>query len=184
VRRLVAVLSAVLALAGCTGRSASANHSAKSNASPEPSVAPAAEAGGACQLVDYETIKGTLGIGFAVAAAAQVGDTYTCVTQPRGASSPDLTLAVTATAANESVFTSTVKPKGAAAVSGLGKAAFSITFGASGDAGPGVQVGWLAGNARLLDLRLRLAKDATPEQAAGAVPRLVELAKKIDLSSI
>ena len=183
-RKLIGALSlfAVLAAAtGCSDGSASANHPA---VEPPPSVAPAADAGGACQLIDYDSIKATLGVTFAVAGAAQQGDTYTCVTQARHASFPDLVLSVTATTADPGVFTSTVQPKGATAVAGLGKAAFSITFPASGNTGPAVEVGWLAGNARLLDLRLRLPANADADQVTQAVPKLIELAKKIDLSSI
>jgi hypothetical protein len=184
VRKLIGVLGLVAVLAGataCSDRSASANHSADE---PPPSVAPAADAGGACQLIDYDSIKATLGVTFAVAGAAQQGDTYTCVTQARRASFPDLVLSVTATTADEGVFTSTVRPSGATAVTGLGKVAFSITFPASGKAGPAAEVGWLAGNARLLDLRLRLPANANADQATQTVPKLIELAKKIDLSSI
>ena len=182
-RKLVSVLALVMSVAGCTDHSASANHAAAPTTSAPP-PATAGDAGGACQLVDYDMIKATLGLDFGVAAAAQHDNTYTCVTQARGASFPDLVLAVTATSADETIFKSTVQPKGATAVAGLGKLGFSTTFPAAGNAGPGVEVGWLAGNGRLLDLKLRLAASATPEQVTEAVPRVVALAKKIDLSSV
>ena len=183
-RRFVALLCvvALFATAACTDESASANRAAPV---PKPvSVAPAAAAGGACQLLDWDMIKAALGLTFAVAAAAQQGNTFTCVTQGRGASLPDLMLAVTATTADAAIYTSTVQPKGATAVPGVGKVAFSLITAPGAEAGPGVEVGWLAGNNRIIDLRLRLATKATPQDAQAAVPKLVELAKKVDLSSL
>src|SRR5262245_56932177 len=111
-------------MAACTDESASANRAAPP-AKPV-SVAPAAAAGGACQLLDWDMIKAALGVTFAVAAAAQQGNTFTCVTQRHGASLSDLMLAVTATTADASVYTSTIQPKGATAVPGVGKVAFSL----------------------------------------------------------
>src|SRR5690349_14679245 len=130
--------------AACTKHSASANRAAvNATASASPAAAAAGDQGGACQLIEYEMIKATLGLDFSVAAAGQHENTYTCVVQARGASFPDLVLAVTATAADETVFKSTVQPKGATAVAGLGKLGFSTTFPAAGNAGPGIEVGWL-----------------------------------------
>jgi hypothetical protein len=183
-RRFVVLACAValLSTTACTDESASANRAAPA---PKPvSLAPAAAAGGACQLLDWDMIKTALGLTFAVAAAAQQGNTFTCVTQGHRASLPDLMLAVTATTADASVYTSTIQPKGATAVTGVGKVAFSLITAAGADAGPGVEVGWLAGNSRIIDLRLRLPTKATPQDAQAAVPKLVELAKKVDLSSL
>jgi len=176
------VALALLGAGACTDRSASANRAA---AAPKPvSVAPAAAAGGACQLLDWDMIKSSLGLTFAVAAAGQQGTTYTCVTQGHGADLPDLMLAVTATTADASVYTSTIQPKGATAVPGVGKVAFSLLTAPSADAGPGVEIGWLAGNSRIIDLRLHLAVHATSADAQAAVPKMVDLAKKVDLSSL
>jgi len=180
VRRSVAVLAAFVVLAGCTDTSANANRPT----APAHSLAPLDSPGGACRLLEYDTVKATLGLDLAISAAAQQDNTYTCVLQPRGTGFPDLTLAVSPTAADDSVYKSTVQPKGATAVAGLGKVGFSAALPASGPAGPGAEVGWLAGNGRLLDLRLRLAPAATTEQAAAALPKLVELAKSIDLNGI
>ena len=172
-------------MAACTSQSANANRAAPPLAPKQVSVPPAAAAGGACQLLDWAMIKSSLGLTFAVAAAAQQGDTYTCVTQGRGASLPDLTLAVTATAVDASVYTSTVQPKGAAPVAGVGKVAFSlISPAAAAAAGPIVEIGWLAGNSRIIDLRLRLTKQETVAAATAMLPELVDLAKKVDLSSL
>ena len=128
-------------------------------------------------------IKSSLGLTFAVAAAAQQGDTYTCVTQGRGASLPDLMLAVTATTVDASVYTSTVEPKGAAPVAGVGKVAFSLITPAA-PVGWTVEIGWLAGNSRIIDLRLRLPMSEPPATATALLPKLVDLAKKVDLSSL
>jgi hypothetical protein len=185
VRRLAAALTLAIALPAAAGCS---SHQASADNPPPPtvarSVAPAEDAGGACQLLDYDTIKSLVGIQFGIAAAAQQGNTFTCVTQAPGASYPDLVLAVTATAGDATVYNATVKPKNGAPVDGLGKVGFSLTFAAANGAGPGVEVGWLAGNSRIIDLRLRLLPNATPDQVNAAVPKLVQLAKKIDLSSI
>jgi hypothetical protein len=184
VRKIVASVALVVSLAGCGDGNASANRAARNpSAQPTTVTVAAGDAGGACQLIDYDMIKATVGLDFSVAAAGQRDNTYTCVTQGRGASFPDLVLAVSATVADETVFKSTVQPKSATAVAGLGKLGFSMTFAAVGNAGPGVEVGWLAGNGRLLNLRLRLAASATPEQATEAVPRVVALAKRIDRAS-
>src|SRR5262249_30835676 len=148
------------------------------------SVPPAAAAGGACQLLDWDMIKTSLGLTFSVAAAGQQGNTFTCVAQGHGTSLPDLMLAVTATTADTSVCTSTVRPKGAAPVAGVGKIAFSVLTPAAADAGPGIEVGWLAGNSRIIDLRLRLARKATPADVQATLPKMVDLAKKVDLSSL
>jgi len=185
-RFVVLVLCLVLGLtmAACTSQSANANRAAPPLAPKQVSVPPAAAAGGACQLLDWAMIKSSLGLTFAVAAAAQQGDTYTCVTQGRGASLPDLMLAVTATTVDASVYTSTVQPKGAAPVAGVGKVAFSLITPAAAGAGPTAEIGWLAGNSRIIDLRLRLPKNETPASATALLPKLVDLAKKVDLSSL
>jgi hypothetical protein len=190
VRKFVAVL-AFLALAGISGCS---DKAAKADGAPppgpqqaapkSPSPAPAAAEGGACLLVEFGTINKILGVDFTVAAASKHGDTFTCVAQGRGASFPDVTLSVTATDISDATFTATVKPKGAVAVAGLGRAGYSIGTAAKDDAGPGIDVGWLAGNARLLDLRLRLTPQATADQVSAALPKMVDLARQIDLQSI
>jgi len=183
VRRLVAILTVTATLAaGCTDRSASANQGR--GPGPVPKVAPIEAAGGACQLLDYDTMKQILGLTFEIAAAAQSGDTFTCVTQVRRRSFPDLTLSVTASAADETVFNATVKPAGSSPLAGVGKVAYTLPFPALDHAGPGIEIGWLAGNARLIELRLRLDPKATPDQQAAAIPKLVALAKQVDLSSI
>lgn len=167
----------VLSLAGCDDPKARA-------VTPKPPPAPVAEAGGACQLLDYDMIKKAVGVDLGVAAAGKQGETYTCAVQPAGESYPDLVLAVTATTADEKVFTGTVQPVNAVAVPGVGRAAFAVQIVSTGDAGPGVEIGWLAGNGRLLVLRYRLALAATPDQVDALPPKMIELARAIDRSSV
>lgn len=151
----------------------------------------AAEAGGACQLLNYDTIKQSLGVSFGVAAAAQRGGTFTCLVQPRGAGFPDLTLSVTATSADAQSFSGAMVPGGATGVAGLGKAGYSLLRPVAGDAGPGVgdagpgvETGWLSGNQRLMVLRYQLGPTSTADDAAAAVSHLIELAKTIDFAGI
>ena len=176
----------LVALTGCGTAAANAGPASSHSGSPAPTsgAEPAAGAGGACLLLDYQDIRETLGDRFSVAAASQVDTTFTCVTQATGKSLPDLTLSITSTAADETVFKATVQPKDATPVAGIGKVAYQAPIAASPTTGPGLDIGWLAGNARLIDLRLRLALNATPQEVADAGPRLVALAKRIDLNSI
>jgi len=142
---------------------------------------PAALEGGACQLIDFRKVSAALGQSFTIAAAATKDKTFTCVVRPEQSPIPEVVLSVTQTKADASVFKDVVKPKGATDVPGVGKAAYQLVTPAKGEAGPVVEIGWLTGDARLLFLRLTLAKDADP---AAAAPGLVTLAKEIDKSSI
>ncbi|WP_344618733.1 hypothetical protein [Dactylosporangium salmoneum] len=176
-RGLMAVfaLSAVL-VAGCDD--AGASPAAKA------STAPAAAAGGACQLLDFGMVNAKLGLNLGVAAGAQADNTFSCVLQASGASYPDLVLSVSTTTIGADVFASMIAPKDAAAVEGLGVAGYQMQTPAAGKAGPGVEVGWLAGNKRIIELSLRLAPGTPDDKAAEALPKVVELAKLIDLSSL
>jgi hypothetical protein len=175
------VLLAVLALtaglvAGCDD--AGADPSAKGP------TAPAAEAGGACQLLDFGMVNAKLGLNLSVAAGAQQDNTFSCVLQAAGASYPDLVLSVSTTTIDKDVFGSMIQPKDATAVEGLGVTGYQMQTPATEKAGPGVEVGWLAGNKRIIELSLRLAPGTPDDKAAEAVPKVVELAKLIDLSSL
>jgi hypothetical protein len=182
-RGTVVFVALLLAVAACTDGAARA-HGPAGSPSPHRSRPPLFDSGGACQLLDYDTIQQTVGMSFDLAAASQQGDTYTCAVQARGASLPDLLLAVTEAFVDEATYKATVQPKGATAVPGVGKIAYSITFADSVKAGPGAEVGWLAGNGRLITLRMRLPVGGTEQEAAALVPKLVDLAKEVDLSSI
>jgi hypothetical protein len=167
VRIRISALLVLLAAGGC----------ARAAAEPPRPVAPVATqwpasvAGGACQLLDYDGIEKALGVRFDVAAASRQGDTYTCVVQHSEASRPDLMLSVTRTTADPAIFRGTMVPKGAKSLTGLGKAAYGAKV-----AGPGVEVGWLSGDSRLITLRY------TGKPIA--VEALVALAKKVDKSSV
>lgn len=172
---------AVLLLAGCGSSADGATPRGGADASP--TRQPAEYAGGACQLLNYEVIESTLGARFEVSASAQQEDTYTCVVQPAKADYPDLLLSVTPTDADVPVFKSTVVPRGANSVSGLGLVGYSAVLKA-GSAGPGLEVGWLSGNARLIILRYTLPARTPTGDATAAVPKLIALAKKVDQSSL
>lgn len=178
---VLAVLVTVIAgTTGC-GR-ATANPDRAGQA--EPTKWPAGIAGGACQLLDYDVVTRIVGPTFDVSAAADQGDTNTCVLQQEGSSFPDLTLAVSPTSADVTVFKSTVQPKNATAVAALGRTAYSRTVPASGGAGPGVEVGWLSGNGRLILLRYRCTPGTSAEDVAALLSKIVELGKDIDRSSV
>jgi hypothetical protein len=176
----VAVLVTAVAT-GCSGN-ANADSGGQPNASATPTRWPAAQSGGACQLLDYDVIEATIGVRFAVAASATSTATFTCVLQPDGAGLPDLTLAVTATEADMSVFHSTVIPKGATTIEDLGKISYRVGVPASATAGPGVEVGWLSSNQRLMVLRFHSATGTAQADVDALAPKLVDLAKKIDLT--
>ncbi|UWZ38314.1 hypothetical protein Drose_08735 [Dactylosporangium roseum] len=173
---LVAACCALL-LGGCDGDAGAAPAAQRS-------TAPAAAAGGACQLLDFAMVNAKLGLDLNVAAAATQENTFTCVLQTQGASYPDLILSVSSTTVGADVFGSIVQPKDATAVPDLGLVGYEMPTPPVGDAGPGVEVGWLAGNKRIIELSLRFAPGTGDDKAAEAMPKVVELAKLIDLSSL
>ena len=183
-RRAVVVVGLLLAVAACTrGARADGTGSAAGMGRVDRANLPLlADAGGACQLLDYPTIKQTLGFDFDLGAAAEHGTTYTCAVQARGASLPDLVLAVSAATVDETAYKATVQPKGATPLTGVGKVAYSVAVPADPKAGPGAEVGWLTGDGRLITLRVRLPAPAMPQ--ADLTAKLVALAKIVDLTSI
>ncbi|GAA1811729.1 hypothetical protein GCM10009835_34160 [Planosporangium flavigriseum] len=126
-------------------------------------------------------IEQILGTSFDVSAAGATDATATCVLQTKAGSYPDLTLAVTPVNVEPAAFLSTAKPSGAAAVAELGKAGYTAGVPAVEPAGPGVEVGWLSGNGRLLVLRYR-CRPGSDESALS--DKLVALAKKIDRDGV
>lgn len=153
-------------------------------AGPKPTRWPAAAAGGACQLLDYSVIEEILGTAFDVAAGGQQDATYTCVLQRTGTTVPDLSLAVTPTTATPTVFKNMLTPKGAAAVTGLGKVGYRMSVVGKAPRGPGIEIGWLSGNNRIIVLRYTLPPDAAAGAADAFAPKLIELAKKVDQTSV
>ncbi|MFF5226763.1 hypothetical protein [Dactylosporangium sp. NPDC000521] len=176
-RRVVAALAALLVLTGCDDADASPSAAT-------PSTAPAAASGGACQLLDFPVVNAKLGLQYGVAAAATLENTFTCVLQPHKAPLPDLILSVSATTIGPDIYATAVQPKGAAAVQGLGAVAYQRQSPAAEGTGPAVEVGWLAGNKRIIQLTVHLPAGTGDDKAAELLPKLVDLAKLIDLSSL
>jgi hypothetical protein len=171
----------LLGAGGCADARSRARFTAAGT--PVPTRSPAAAAGGACYLLEYEVVEQTVGTSFDVAAAGATGETFTCVLQGRSGSYPDLTLAVTAVSVDPAGFMSTVSPKGSAALTALGKAGYSAVMAAGAGAGPAVEIGWLSGDNRLLVLRYRCAPAVGGDIDALAL-KLVALAKKVDQKSL
>jgi len=180
VRTALAVIGllACLAAGGCDrGAGATPAPAARST-----SVEPAAAAGGACNLLDFTSVRALLGeqATFEVAASGSHLETYTCVLQRHAASLPDLTLAVTPVASDPTKFTRSA-PAGSVALPGLGKAAYGIVRPAAAGVGPVVEVGWLSANGRLLVLRYRMPPGTKKADSDAMATRLPELAKVVDL---
>jgi hypothetical protein len=110
-----------------TGACGNARANAQFIAASTPPRPPAAVAGGACYLLEYEAVERIVGTSFDVSASSMSmsTETFTCVLQASSGSYPDLTLAVTPLAGDSAMFKSTVAPKGSAAVTALGKAGYS-----------------------------------------------------------
>lgn len=184
------LVAGAVAVSGCgpaslgRGAAPAASGSADQRPAPSPTRWPASIAGGACQLLDFDVIASTLGTSFDVAASSQTGATYTCVLERTAQNLPDLALSVTATQADVNIFKSKVKPKGAATVADLGKSGYSSAVPAGSGAGPGAEVGWLSGNQRIMVLRLRTPADTAASDAAALMPKLVALAKRIDMTTV
>jgi hypothetical protein len=177
-----ALLGTMLAGTACSGGRAGAGPAKL--VAPSPTRVPAALAGGACQLLDFDVIEAQLGVSFGLAAAATSDATYTCVVQPAAADLPDLSLAVTPTKADATVFKNSVQPKGGAAVGSLGKIAYSVSVPAGGGAGQGIEVTWLSANQRLISLRYRSPNGTAAGDVSALLPKLVGLAKVIDLTNV
>ncbi|MFI5907376.1 hypothetical protein [Dactylosporangium sp. NPDC051541] len=171
----VVALSAML-VAACDDAGASPSAPA--------STAPAAAAGGACQLLDFAAVNAKLGLQLSVAMGASMGNSFSCALEPAGGGYPDLVLSVTSTTIDADVYSASIAPQGAQAVPDLGLVAYQRPLPPADKAGPGAEVGWLTGNKRIIKLALRLASGTPDDKAAEAAPKLVELAKLIDLSSL
>jgi hypothetical protein len=182
--RPVAVIGAValLALAGCNNK--------RDDQKPEtlPPVQlveqPAASAGGACILWDYDFIQEKIGVAFDVAAADQVDDTSSCVVQTVQGDYPDLMLSVVeSTPADAKLFLSDLKPAKATALKGLGKAGYRLNSASTGDHGPSIEIGWLSEASQLQTLRFTFAKTAKPADITTMNTKLLDLAKAMDTTN-
>lgn len=191
---LVVVMIAVAGSAACTasaighGSTSTGNPSA---AGPPPSVTPslppptpAALAGGACLLLNFGTVAKQIGTAFTVAAAADTSGTFSCVLQESSAPYPSLTLSITATDLAPADFTANVKPKGATSVPGLGKIAYETQVAATKSAGPVIEVGWLSGNDRLIVFRYAFPAGTLAAVSNALKPKMVNLAKIVDQTTV
>lgn len=172
----MALMASGTLLAGCSGAGASAHEEPPVAASPSPAALT-----GACLLLDFPRIEQRLGASLAVSGAANHEKTSTCVARPTAAELPELSISVTPSKADVAVFKAAMQPDGAKAVAGLGRIAFQQTRPAAKGRGPYVEVGWLAGNARLLVLKVTLPVGG---DAAVLTPEVVELAKEIDRAGV
>lgn len=162
---------ALAALAGCAP---AAQPAAEPAATPRPAAVAGTEpprpaaAGGACHLLDYDVIAAHLGVRFDVAAARSSGDSHTCVLRRERERMPELVLAVTPARVDVPTFVEDFTPAGSTAVSELGKAGYL---------GPGLEVGWLSGDDRLLLLSLAMPDGSGPDEPGDG---LLALARAID----
>jgi hypothetical protein len=185
---------ALAAPAGCTASAAghaSTSTGTPSAAGPPPSVAPslapptpAALAGGACLLLNFDTVAKQIGTAFTIAAAADTSGTYSCVLQESSGTYPSLTLSITATELSPADFTAEVKPKGSTSVADLGKIAYEEQIAAAKSAGPVVEVGWLSGNDRLIVFRYAFPSGTSAAAAKAFAPKMISLAKIVDLTTV
>lgn len=174
---------ALLALTGCNIRK---DASADPQALPPVKLVeqPAASAGGACILWDYQFIHDKIGVTFDVAAADQVADTSTCVVQTTEGDYPDLMLSVVeSTTADAKLFLSDLKPDKATTLKGLGKAGFRVNTAASGDHGPSVEISWLSEADQLQSLKFTFAKAAPAADVTAMNDKLLALAKAMDTTN-
>lgn len=182
----LAVLGAValLALSGCS----SPREESATVVVPTPvedlTELPAASAGGACILWDYDFIEQSIGIRFAVAAADQIEDTSSCVVQTMTSPWPDLSLSVVeTTTANAEVFIDERMPEKATKLTGLGRAGYRLNTKAAGEHGPVVEIGWLSEAKQLQTLRFTFAKDATAADVKDMNAKLLDLAKALSTTN-
>jgi hypothetical protein len=91
---------------------------------------------------------------------------------------------VTPTVADTGLFHDKVIPKSATVLSELGKLGYSRTLPDAGGAGPAAEVGGLSGNGRLMVLKYRSTPGTSAGDVTALVPKLVDLAKKVDQASV
>lgn len=141
---------------------------------------PAAAAGMACQLIEYDVVAAATGTRFDAAGGAKQEETLTCALTQSGNQYPYLTVAMTPTTADEVIFTATVTPSGATAVKGLGRIAYQLGIAPAGPAGPGVELGWLSDSGYLMIMRYTFALTARPDEVAKLGPKLLVLAQQVE----
>ncbi|WP_166389034.1 hypothetical protein [Catellatospora methionotrophica] len=176
---VMALMASGTLLAGCSGAGASA-HEPPAAAPRVVSPSPPAPTG-ACLLLDAARIEQRLHVRLAIASPAIHDKTSTCVARPTDAALPELSVSVTPTKADAAVFKAAMQPTGAKAVSALGKVAYSQVKPAVASRGPYAEVGWLAGNARLLILKVTVPEGG---DAAALLPDVIALARDIDRAGV
>lgn len=178
-------------LAGCSGQAAATVPAPDGGAEPTqvPLVAPfpevtrppAAEAGGACELLDYQTIEESIGIRFEVAAASTHQKTRTCLLRPAAERLPDLIVSVSDTTATASIFADDIAPVGAKEIDKLGQAAYWVPIKPDPDTGYGaaLEVSWITGEKKLINLRYTFAPGDDELSAVEVAPKMVALARVV-----
>jgi hypothetical protein len=164
----VAVL-ALVPLASACDKGASAN--------------PSWGAGGAgrlCPLLDYDVVAQNLGVRFDTAAGGQKDETVTCAVTQSGHDYPFLTVAAAGTNADTLIFEAIVVPPGASGLLGVGLIAYQLNLPPVSGSGPGVEIGWLSKNHRLIVLRYVFPPNTSDSDVAAFVPKLVAFANVTD----
>lgn len=188
-RWVTAAVAALLgvALAGCQAANASGGTPQPAGSPPVTGLgppSPAALAGGACLLMDYDTVRKALGVQFAVAAAADSSGSYTCVLRTATTNLPDLVLAITSTDLTGAEFLADVQPAAAIAVKELGKVGYVEQVAAASGGGPAIEVGWLSGNDRLITMRYTGATGTTADQLTALTTGMITLARHVDTTTV
>ena len=183
-RSVVLGVAVLVAMTGCDNRADAKSDEDEVLPAVTFAEQPAASAGGACILWDYDFIKSKIGVKFEVAASDQVDDTSTCVVQTVGGDWPDLALSVVeSTQADAELFLSDLKPAKATTLKGLGKAAYRLNAAASGGHGPVVEIGWLSEAKQLQTLRFTFPKNAKAADVTAMNGKLLSLAKAMDTTA-
>lgn len=155
-------------------------------AAPEPTPTPvtppsplraASAAGGACHLLDYATLYEHLGLAFDVAAARSHDDAHACVLRATTAPLPNVVLTVVPTSADLESFELDLTPEDAEEVERLGQIGYLAELVGGDDRGPGLEVGWLSADERLVTLALTLPDGEDPTAYAEG---LIEVARTVD----
>lgn len=174
---VAAAVALLASLAGCGDEPAPA---ARPRPVAEVAPPPAASAGGACILWDYDLIARTLGVTFSAAASQRVDATSVCVVQTEDGDAPYLVLSVVETTKADAAVFLDAMPARARRVKGLGKAAYRVVGKASGKYGPRVEVGWLSGAKQVQTLAFTFRRGAPQDDVDEMAKRLVTLAEALD----
>ncbi|WP_326554711.1 hypothetical protein [Micromonospora sp. NBC_01813] len=191
--RVCAVGVILLLAAGCSNEAAATEPGAPATdgpASPPPSPVepypevprpPAAEAGGACEMFDFDVVEQTVGFRFEVAAASTHEKTQSCLLRPDEEPLPDLMVSISDTKASAAVFADDVAPVGAKKIDNLGKAAYWIPLKPDPDTGYGaaLEVNWITADPKSLSLRWTFAPGDDELSAVELAPKMVELARVV-----